>query len=63
VSGVVTNVFQSRYAIFGTFNVNQGNPAGPTVERFLSPGSERMFRLIVRTSLGGARTAGGVDLD
>ena len=54
VSGVVTNLFQNRYANFGTFNINQGNPAGPTVERFLSPGSERMFRLIVRTSLGGS---------
>jgi outer membrane receptor protein involved in Fe transport len=64
VSGVVTNLFQNRYAIFGTFNVNQGNPAGATVERFLSPGSERMFRLIVRTSFGGSREPGGVgDLD
>jgi iron complex outermembrane receptor protein len=54
VSGVVTNLFQDHYAIFGTFNINQGNPAGPTVERFLGPGSERMFRLIVRTSLGGS---------
>jgi hypothetical protein len=63
VSGVVTNLFQNRYAIFGAFNVNQGNPSGPTVERFLSPGSERMFRLIVRTSLGGSRTTGGVDSD
>ena len=61
ISGVVTNVFQNRYAIFGTFNINQGNPDGPTVERFLSPGSERMFRLIVRTSLGGSRQAGGVE--
>ncbi len=64
ISGVVTNVFQNRYAIFGTFNINQGNPGGPAVERFLSPGAERMFRLIVRTSLGGSRQAGGVeDLD
>jgi iron complex outermembrane recepter protein len=55
ITGVVTNVFQNRYATFGNFNVNQGNPAGPTVERFLSPGAERMFRLIVRTSLGAAR--------
>ncbi len=61
ISGVVTNVFQNRYAVFGTFNINQGNPEGPTVERFLSPGAERMFRLIVRTSLGGARQEGGVD--
>jgi iron complex outermembrane recepter protein len=64
VSGVVTNVFQNRYATFGGFNVNQGNPAGPTVERFLSPGAERMFRLIVRTSLGGSRQESGVgDVD
>jgi iron complex outermembrane receptor protein len=63
VSGVVTNLFQNRYAIFGTFNINQGNPAGPTVERFLGPGSERMFRLIVRASVGGSREPGGVDLD
>jgi outer membrane receptor protein involved in Fe transport len=63
ISGVVTNVFQNRYASFGTFNVNQGNPAGPTVERFLSPGSERMFRLIVRTSVGGAREEGVGDID
>ena len=64
ISGVVTNLFQNRYAIFGTFNINQGNPAGPTVERFLSPGAERMFRLIVRTSLGGPRQPGGIeDLD
>jgi outer membrane receptor protein involved in Fe transport len=64
ISGVVTNLFQNRYAIFGTFNVNQGNPPGPAVERFLSPGAERMFRLIVRTSLGGSRQEGGVgDVD
>jgi outer membrane receptor protein involved in Fe transport len=59
ITGVVTNVFQNRYAVFGGFNVNQGNPAGPTVERFLSPGAERMFRLIVRAALGGARDADG----
>jgi outer membrane receptor protein involved in Fe transport len=59
VSGVVTNAFQNRFASFGTFNVNQGNPAGPTVERFLSPGAERMFRLVVRASLGGARRESG----
>jgi iron complex outermembrane recepter protein len=64
ISGVVTNVLQNRYASFGNYNVNQGNPAGPTVERFLTPGSERMFRLVVRTSLGGARQEGGVpDID
>jgi outer membrane receptor protein involved in Fe transport len=63
VSGVVTNLFQHRYPTFGTFNINQGNPAGPTVERFLGPGSERMFRLIVRTSLGGSPESSAVDPD
>ena len=64
ISAVVTNLFQNRYAVFGTFNINQGNPSGPTIERFLSPGSERMFRLIVRTSLGGSgERGGGEDLD
>jgi outer membrane receptor protein involved in Fe transport len=64
ISGVVTNLFQNRYAIFGTFNINQGNPDGPTVERFLSPGAERMFRLIVRTSLGAGERGEDIgDLD
>ncbi len=54
VTGIVTNLFQNRYASFGAFNINQGNPDGPTVERFLTPGHERMFRLVVQTSLGGA---------
>ena len=53
VTGIVTNLFQNRYASFGTFNINQGNPDGPTVERFLTPGHERMFRLVVRTTVGG----------
>jgi outer membrane receptor protein involved in Fe transport len=64
ISGAVTNIFQHRYASFGTFNVNQGNPAGPTIERFLSPGAERMFRLVVRASLGGASGGGELgDID
>ncbi len=61
ISGAVTNLFQNRYAVFGTFNINQGNPDGPTVERFLTPGHERMFRLIVRTSFGGSREGGAVE--
>ncbi|MBA3497045.1 MAG: TonB-dependent receptor [Gemmatimonadales bacterium] len=61
ISGAVTNLFQNRYAVFGTFNINQGNPDGPAVERFLTPGHERMFRLIVRTSFGGSREGGAVE--
>ena len=53
INGIVTNVFQNESAIFGTFNINQGNPAGLTVERFLTPNARRAFRLVVRTTLGG----------
>ena len=54
INGIVTNLFQNKNAIFGTFNINQGNPGGPTVERFLTPNSRRAFRLVVRTTLGGS---------
>jgi iron complex outermembrane recepter protein len=64
INGIVTNVFQNDHAIFGTFNINQGNPNGLTVERFLTPNARRAFRLVVRTTLGGPgpRHAGG-DID
>jgi iron complex outermembrane receptor protein len=58
VTGLVTNVFDEHYANFGTFNINQGNPAGATLERFLTPGQARAFRVVVRRSFG-ARGAGG----
>ena len=48
---VGTNVLQSGYASFGTFNVNQGG--GGTLERFLTPGYRRVVRLIVRRGFGG----------
>ncbi|HET7468235.1 MAG TPA: TonB-dependent receptor [Gemmatimonadales bacterium] len=61
ISGIVTNLLQNKNAIFGTFNINQGNPAGLTVERFLTPNARRAFRLVVRTTIGGPapRRAGG----
>jgi outer membrane receptor protein involved in Fe transport len=64
VTGLVTNLLDEHYANFGTFNINQGNPAGPTLERFLTPGQARAFRLVVRRSFG-AREAQerGPDLD
>ncbi|MGH7517550.1 MAG: TonB-dependent receptor [Gemmatimonadales bacterium] len=64
VTGLVTNLLDERYTNFGTFNINQGNPAGPTLERFLTPGQARAFRLVVRRSFG-AREAQerGPDLD
>ena len=65
ISGIVTNLLQNKNAIFGTFNINQGNPAGLTVERFLTPNARRAFRLVVRTTFGGPATphAGGADSD
>jgi outer membrane receptor protein involved in Fe transport len=53
INAIVTNLFQNQSAIFGTFNINQGNPNGLTVERFLTPDARRAFRLVVRTTLGG----------
>jgi outer membrane receptor protein involved in Fe transport len=58
INGIVTNVFQNSSAIFGTFNINQGSPDGPTVERFLTPNARRAFRLVVRTTLGGPASGG-----
>jgi iron complex outermembrane receptor protein len=54
INGIVTNLLQNKNAIFGAFNINQSNPEGPTVERFLTPNYRRSFRLVVRTTLGGA---------
>jgi len=51
IVAVANNLFQRRYASFGTFNVNQG--AGNVLERFLSPGYRRVVRLIIRRSFGG----------
>ena len=52
IVGAVTHVFQNRYATFGTFNINQGAPGGPQLERFLTPGQERQFRLLVTRAFG-----------
>jgi outer membrane receptor protein involved in Fe transport len=63
VSGLVNNLFNHKYANFGTFNVNQGNPAGDTLERFLTPGQKITFRLVVRRAFGGGLSGGGADTD
>jgi outer membrane receptor protein involved in Fe transport len=52
VSGVVTNLFDARFATYGAFNVNQGNPAGPSLERFLTPGQARQVRFVVTRAFG-----------
>ena len=59
INGIVTNLFQNESAIFGSFNINQGNPGGPTVERFLTPNHRRTFRLVVRTRFGGPKAPRG----
>jgi outer membrane receptor protein involved in Fe transport len=51
INGIVTNLFQSEGATFGTFNINRGNPDGPTVERFLTPNARRAFTLVVRAAI------------
>lgn len=63
VTGLVNNVLNSKYANFGTFNVNQGNPAGDTLERFLTPGQKVTFRIVVRRAFGGGLSSSGVDND
>ena len=49
VSAVVSNVFDSKRAIFGTFNENRQSGA---LERFLTPLNARSFKLIVRRGFG-----------
>jgi outer membrane receptor protein involved in Fe transport len=63
VTGIITNLFDKQYANFGTFNFNGGAPDGPTLERFLTPGQKRAFRLVIRRSFGAQTRAGGVDAD
>lgn len=50
VSGLVTNLFDSKRAVFGTFNENRETGE---VERFLTPLQARAFKLIVRRSFSG----------
>ena len=51
ISGIVTNVFDTKYATFGTFNVNQGDPLQPIVP-FLTPGYAPQFRVTVTRAFG-----------
>lgn len=51
----VSNIFDETYAGFGTFNINQGAPGGPTLERFLTPGFVRQVRLVLTRAFGADR--------
>jgi iron complex outermembrane receptor protein len=46
----VRNIFDDRHATFGTFNINQGG--GGLLERFLTPGEPRTFRLTLQRRFG-----------
>ncbi|MBA3259285.1 MAG: TonB-dependent receptor [Gemmatimonadales bacterium] len=50
VAGIVTNLFDSDHATFGTFNINQTTDE---VEPFLAPAQPRQFRVILRRGFGG----------
>ena len=50
LSAVVTNLFNYRGAVFGTFNENRQSGA---LERFLTPMHGRSFKFIVRRGFGG----------
>ncbi|MGH7525256.1 MAG: TonB-dependent receptor [Gemmatimonadales bacterium] len=50
VSGIVTNLFDSDHATFGTFNINQSTDG---LERFLTPAQPRQFRIILQRGFGG----------
>ena len=50
LSAVVTNAFNRKSAIFGTFNENRQTGA---LERFLTPMNARSFKVVVRRSFGG----------
>src|SRR5690606_2506689 len=51
----VENLLDTRYASFGTFNLNQG--AGGRLERFLTPGAPRTLRVALRRTIGGTDAA------
>jgi iron complex outermembrane receptor protein len=60
IVGIITNLFGRKYASFGTFNFNEGgDPA--RIERFLTPGQIRAFRIVLRYSFGGRQAGGSVE--
>ena len=62
ITGIITNVFGRKYASFGTFNFNEGaDPA--RIERFLTPGQIRAFRIVLRYSFGGGTAGGSIEPD
>jgi outer membrane receptor protein involved in Fe transport len=62
ISGIVTNLFDRKYAVFGTFNYNEGESIAPLVQ-FLTPGAKRAFRIVLQRSFGGSTHGGAIDTD
>ncbi len=53
VSGVLSNVFDSHAAMFGTFNENRQTGA---LERFLTPLTARSIKIVLRREFGGGES-------
>jgi iron complex outermembrane receptor protein len=49
ILGIVTNIFNTKRAVFGTFNENE---ATDEVQRFLTPAQARQLKVVVRRSFG-----------
>lgn len=62
ITGIVTNLFDRKHAVFGTFNFNEGEPSAPLVQ-FLTPGQKRAIRIVLRRAFGGSTHGGGIDPD
>ncbi|HEY9229131.1 MAG TPA: TonB-dependent receptor [Gemmatimonadaceae bacterium] len=56
LTAAVTKLLGRKYAVFGTFNVNEGAIGGPTLERFLTPGAQRAIRISVHRRFGAETT-------
>lgn len=52
ILGIVSNVFNTKRAVFGTFNQNETTDE---VERFLTPAQARQLKVVVRRSFGAGR--------
>jgi outer membrane receptor protein involved in Fe transport len=50
LEALMRNVFDVRYAGFGTFNINRG--ADDALERFLTPGAPRRVQVVLRRRFG-----------
>jgi outer membrane receptor protein involved in Fe transport len=62
ITGIVTNLFNKSYAVFGTFNVDESGPLEGPVQ-FLTPGPRQAFRIVLRHLFGGGTHRGGIAPD